>query len=73
MFITVNVTTDDLYELYKKNYKDSKLINKIIEEINSNLEAKRAESDELELLTYEFFSPAANDNPDLFMDEDTSI
>ena len=36
MFITVNVTTDDLYELYKKNYKDSKLINKIIEEIKND-------------------------------------
>ncbi len=70
MYITIDITTDELYELYSKNYKETQVIHKIINALKSQIPTIRDESDSMELLIDEFYSQPSVDDPELYMDEE---
>lgn len=56
MLVNVDITSDDLFELYRKDYRDSSLVRKIVGKIRGKMKAIRDENEQLEILCDEFFS-----------------
>lgn len=55
MLVNVDVTSDDLFELYRKDYRDSSLVRKIVGKIRGKMKAIRDENEQFEILCDEFF------------------
>lgn len=70
MEIKIDVSVNELWEIYQKNYRDCKLIRKIILQLEEVMEERRNETEELEQLCDEFkFSPNIGDDPEAFEPE----
>lgn len=66
MLVNVDITSDDLFELYRKNYRDSSLVRKIIGKVEDRIKSERDENEQLEILCDEFFSGKnPEDDPEL--------
>ncbi len=70
MEIKIDVSVNELWEVYQKNYRDCKLIRKIILQLEEVMEERKSETEELEQLCDEFkFSPNIEDDPEAFENE----
>ncbi len=63
MKIKIDVSVNELWEVYQKNYRDCKLMRKIILALEESMEAQKCEAEEMEQLCEEFnFTPNIADD-----------
>lgn len=70
MQINLEITSDDLFELYKQDYRGTRIIHKLIKEVEHKIKLERDESEQLEILCEEFFMDRNPENDNELLESD---